>query len=109
MWTVTWRPRAITGKAEMMSTTDLKELPSLLQDTIEKALVVEAPQLTVRNHRQLCGAGAASRTFCLVLVDMPDGPQLQKVLEDLAASRAEHAKELSELREAAEASEDGGD
>jgi len=38
-------------------------------------------------------------------VDMPDGKQLEKVLEDLAASRSEYARELSELKDSMDSEE----
>merc|ERR1711939_662520 len=89
----------------MVDTTDLKEVPSKIEEVVHKALTTEAPLLTVRNHRQLCGAGAASRTFCLVLVDMTSTKQISEVVGDLAKSRTDYAKELAEIRDADESGE----
>jgi len=100
-WSVIYIPAGETSaKAQITSTTDLKALPAKIEEVVQKAVMAEAPHLTVRNHRQLCGAGSASRTFCLVLVDMTSKTQIDKVLSDVAASRAEYSQELKENREA---------
>jgi len=103
-WTVVYIPAGETqNKVIIASTPDLKEFPAKIEEVVQQALSSEAPLLTVRNHRQLCQAGSASRTFCLVLVDMHDSTQLAQVLQDVATARTEYAKELAELKD----SEDG--
>jgi len=100
-WSVTYIPAGATkDKAHTLSTDDLKELPGKIEEVVQQALSSEAPHLTVRNHRQLCGAGIASRTYCLILVDMPNNVDVSKVLQEVSASRAEYAKELAELKDA---------
>jgi len=99
-WSVIYIPAGQTNaKVQIASTEDLKELPAKIEEVVQKAMSAEAPHLTVRNHRQLCGAGTASRTFCLILVDMTSPQQITKVLEEVAASRADYSKELAEVRE----------
>lgn len=88
------------AKIQITYTDDLKELPAKIEEMVQKAMSTEAPHLTVRNHRQLCGAGTASRTYCLVMVDMTANEKITQVLGDVAASRTEYAKELAEMREA---------
>jgi len=99
-WTVVYIPAGETqNKVIIASTPDLKEFPAKIEEVVQQALSSEAPLLTVRNHRQLCQAGSASRTFCLVLVDMYDNTQLAQVLQDVAMARTEYAKELAELKD----------
>jgi len=100
-WSVVYIPAGETNaKVQIASTFDLKDLPAKVEEVIQKSMNAEAPSLTVRNHRQLCSAGSASRTFCLILVDMTSQQQITKVLEDVKASRTEYSKELAEMREA---------
>lgn len=100
-WSVVYIPAGETKeKVHVASTDDLKELPSKFEEVVQRALSTAAPHLTVRNHRQLCEAGKASRTFCLVLVDMPGSNQVDQVLQDVATSVAEYAKELAEMKDA---------
>lgn len=104
-WSVVYIPAGETkAKAQIASTEDIKEFPDKIEEIVQKAIATEAPPLTVRNHRQLCGAGTASRTFCLILVDMTSTASVAKVIEDVASSRSDYAKELQEIQE----SEDGG-
>jgi len=103
-WSVTYVPAGVTSCLDScvtVSTDDLKELPAKMETVVGQALMADAPYLTVRNHRQLCGA-TTSRKFCLVMVDMPNGKELNKVLEEVAASRAEYAKELADMKDNAD-------
>lgn len=97
-WSVLWLD-SVNSKVEVKSIDDLKELPSQIEEVIQEALAVQAPLLTVRNHRQLCEAGSESRTFCLVLTDTYE-TQVSQVLADLASSRSAYAKEVQEMRDA---------
>jgi len=87
------------AKGEIFSTDDLSEFPEEMEKVIQSHITVEAPHLTARNHKQLCAAGAASRTFCLLLVDMSN-EQVAKALKEVATSAVDYAKELAENREA---------
>lgn len=102
-WSVLTRPAALGSKAEMSSTSDLKEVPALMEEVIEKAVSGSAPHLTVRNHRQLCEARNDRRTYCLVLVDATDAAA-DKALAELNESRISYAQEIAELKEAGEES-----
>lgn len=97
-WSVLWM--SADSKVEVKSVEDLKELPARIEEVVQEAMASQAPQLTLRNHRQLCGAGAASRTFCLVLVDMTDESKVSQVLADLASSHAAYTKEVQEMKDA---------
>lgn len=100
-WSVTTRPAGAGAKAETFSTRDLKEVPSLLEETLDWVISGLAPHMTVRNHRQLCEAGE-TRKFCLVLVDVVDDAALSKALDELNSSRVSYAQELNELKESEE-------
>jgi len=101
-WSVVYAPAGETkAHVQIASTLDLKEFPAKVEEIVQKVLSSEAPHLTVRSHRQLCGAGSASRTFCMFLVDMPD-QEVTKVLADVAKSRVEYAQEVAEAKEAEE-------
>jgi len=105
-WSLIFVPVGETkAKGEIFSTSDLKEFPEEIEKVIQSTITVEAPHLTARNHRQLCAAGAASRTFCLLLVDMSN-EQVAKALVEVATSGVDYAKELAETREA-EGAEEG--
>jgi hypothetical protein len=98
-WSVLWQD-STKSKVEMKSTEDLKELPAQIEEVIQAAMAAQAPQLTVRNHRQLCEAGSESRTFCLVLTDISDDSQISQVLTDVASSHSAYAKEVQEMKDA---------
>lgn len=102
-WAVMYVPAGdIKEKVQVHNADDVKSVPESVEAVVYSALGKEAPLLTVRNHGQICGAGAASRTFCLILVDMPDRAEVTKVLEELARSREEYNKELAEQQESGE-------
>jgi len=99
-WSLIFVPVGETKtKGEIFSTDDLSEFPEEMEKVIQSHITVEAPHLTARNHKQLCAAGAASRTFCLLLVDMSN-EQVAKALKEVATSAVDYAKELAENREA---------
>jgi len=101
LWSVTTRPAGAGAKAETFSTKELKEVPGLLEETLDWVISGLAPHMTVRNHRQLCEAGE-TRKFCLVLVDVVDDSVLGKALDELNSSRVAYAQELQELKESEE-------
>merc|ERR1740139_442742 len=74
---------------------------------IFKAVKEQVPDLTVRNHQQLCGEQGSgeqrTRNICLLLVDdSSDGARSAKALKDLKASSEAYAQELADLKSADE-------
>jgi hypothetical protein len=103
-WSVVYVPAGETknDKVQVAYADRLQDFPAKIEEVVSKAMSTEAPHLTVRNHRQLCGAGHASRTFCLFIVDETSQDKVNKVIEALVSSRAEYSKELAEMKEAEE-------
>lgn len=86
------------------SAVDATILADLMKEMVTKAVNDQVPNLTVRNHKQLCEA-QGTRTFCLFLVDDADGSQSAKALREVKSSKEAYAQELIDLR----SGDEGGD
>jgi len=96
-WAITLRtqPRAGGNASLVVSMPEDEKLGTTMQGMIAKAMAEEAPFLTKRNHKQLCGNEGHGRKYCLVLVSLSEAATAQ-ALEDLAASKAAYAQESLE-------------
>mmetsp|Transcript_48384 Transcript_48384/g.121953 ORF Transcript_48384/g.121953 Transcript_48384/m.121953 type:complete len:789 (+) Transcript_48384:110-2476(+) len=86
---------------ETKGATSVETLVQKLQELITRAIIDQAPHITMRNHQQLCG-GQGVRTFCLFMVDASEGGSISSSMEELKASRVSFAQEVLELKSADE-------
>lgn len=76
---------------------NLKDFQGVLQDVISRSISLQAPHITVRNHQQLCGS-PGMRTYCLLLVDKDNGPQITSALDELNSSHVSFLQEVADLK-----------
>jgi len=103
-WLVAARGRGSGAPVVTKTVEMLESVPTALQEIIGKTLGNLAPFISVRNHRQLCGAGGVGhsvRTYCLVIVDQTDD-RVEQLLKELQSSRSAYADELKELADSGE-------
>lgn len=101
-WAVAVTTAAGAGADEEVKVVEqLRDVQGVMQEMASRYVSLQAPHVTVRNYQQLCGA-PGMRRFCLVLVDVADGPRVNSALEELGSSRASFTQEVAELRSADE-------